>query len=264
MLEFIILWIPNSTCQGCHDSSKKYNPVTSLTYQKQSNLPQSITYGTGEVWGHPSDETICLDYRDRSKCLFERDFLLVFQADNLTGLQSDGVLGLSPRKDYGSDKDNFVESLMEQGLIKQKIFSINIANSDEEPKIIFGGYDMKYAKFKAQMTWHKITEMLYWTLNLEKAQFGSTDIQTFSRNAIIDSGSSYILVPQKDFEQIRKIISTDLKCGYDTGRTNLYACTCWTTSYSDFPSLKVTLDNTQYEIPSTSYMQKNGFTFQSC
>ena len=87
------------------------------------------------------------------------------QANNLSGLQSDGVLGLSPRKEY-EEKETFIESLFEHKLINHKMFSMNLGNSDEDSKIILGGFDMKYAKPNEEIVWHHLKETAYWTVNM--------------------------------------------------------------------------------------------------
>lgn len=54
------------------------------------------------------------------------------------------------------------------------MFSFNLGGTDEESKVIFGGYDLaKYSKKKAPLAWIPLIDANYWTIRLGAAKLGS-------------------------------------------------------------------------------------------
>ena len=45
-----------------------------------------IKYGKGDVFGYPSQETICFSESDQSTCLYDKKFLLVTRSGTIQGL----------------------------------------------------------------------------------------------------------------------------------------------------------------------------------
>lgn len=116
-----------------------------------------------------------------------------------------------------------------------------------------GGYDVeKYAPGK-NLTWNDVVEPTYWTLKLKKADIGDTMVLTSTRNAIIDSGTSYLALPNKELLSIVDLLGSvyDIPCTY-SNYSSFYACECpdFEVYKTSFPNLTITLseDNT-YEIP---------------
>lgn len=73
---------------------------------------------------------------------------------------------------------------------------MNLGGIDEESKVIFGGYDLeKYAKPNATLTWNKLVDDNYWTVSLTEAKLGDYVFDIDVSTAIIDSGTSYIIMP---------------------------------------------------------------------
>ena len=48
------------------------------------------------------------------------------------------------------------------------------------------------------LTWNEISNDSYWTLKLKKADIGDTMIITSTDNAIVDSGTSNIAMPNRE------------------------------------------------------------------
>ena len=49
------------------------------------------------------------------------------------------------------------------------------------------------------MTWNKLVDDNYWTVQLSQAKLGDYEFDLDTSRAIIDTGTSYILMPQDDF-----------------------------------------------------------------
>ena len=78
--------------------------------------------------------------------------------------------------------------------------------------------------------------------------------------AIVDSGTSYILMPANDFEEFRKVIEPGRSCYIDEGGSGLFTCRCLIDTHADFPDFQIKLGNNQYyRVPSSSYMTRQNF-----
>ena len=112
-------------------------------------------------------------------------------------------MGLSPFE-YDPTSDLFVKKLKTQGVIDQAVFSFSIGMDDVQSKITFGGYDLKqFATDK--IIWHDILHStIYWTLILDRMEFqlpkGWTHSVGRGKKIIVDSGTSFILMPKSDID----------------------------------------------------------------
>ena len=66
------------------------------------------------------------------------------------------------------------------------------------------------------MTWNPLTETTYWTVNLQKAVVGETKILTSTYSAIIDSGTSYLAMPDYDLKSLTSLLGSvhGFDCAY--------------------------------------------------
>eukprot|EP00347_Sterkiella_histriomuscorum_P000579 403375303 len=253
------LWVPTTDCKDCHSKAQLYDQKQSSNYVNSGTRPQHIKYGAGSVWGYKSTDLLCLDSTNNQEtCLNNFNFLAVFVASDLSGLQCDGIVGLSPSNQF-SGSDLFIDKLYQNNIISKKMFSLSLGGTDEKSKVIFGGYDLRYAKDNQNITWNKLIDTNYWSVRLNKAKIGDYVFMLDTNRAIIDSGTSYILMPYNDFSEFKRVIdSINSKCGMDA-QTNLYTCQCVTQVHSDFPNIEITLGENTYTIPSTSYMHRQNF-----
>ena len=89
-------------------------------------------------------------------------------------------------------------------------------NSDDsvDSKITLGGYNSeKFGKEGTQLHWHplkpneKNSKYDHWRLNMEALYFGDQWIQnTIIDSVIVDSGTSLLLMPEKEFEATGKTL----------------------------------------------------------
>lgn len=77
--------------------------------------------------------------------------------------------------------------------------------------------------------------------------------------AIVDSGTSYLLMPNRkfykltyfilaDFDQLVSYFQNYLICGQDQYR-NLFKCLCTDQIYQNFPNIKIQIGNNMYVLP---------------
>jgi len=129
---------------------------------------------------------------------------------------------------------------------------------------LFGGYDADtYSKTK-KITWHNIGKYAnYWMLDMKSMGYSikNTDggVDKFNiknKKIIIDSGTSFILMPTKDItgmvNQMAK--SLNIQCVLKI----VPICQCPDAGKDAFPDLHYNMDGESYFIPKGSYMLQSG------
>ena len=111
-------------------------------------------------------------------------------------------------------------------------------------RFTLGGFDtQRFAREGAKMFWIPViensseTEQSHWLVELESFQLGATSFPSVSRRAIIDTGTSFIRVPNSDFDQIYSVLGEGRSCTANNGH---FSCSCGLTeSYSNFPKISL-------------------------
>lgn len=49
------------------------------------------------------------------------------------------------------------------------------------------------------LNWHNLTNNKYWTIGFDGFKVGNKTMKTISTSTIVDTGTSYILIPTTDF-----------------------------------------------------------------
>ena len=155
------------------------------------------------------------------------------------------------------------------GLIEERVFSLYLqdeANFRNASMFTAGGYDLERFAPGKNITWNENTDPDYWSLKLKKAQIGDTMVITGTNHAIIDSGTSYLAMPESALKSLTSLLDTvyGYQCEFDD-YNYLYACACPDLELfkSTFPSLKVTLsESNTYEIPASDFVEReDGYCF---
>ena len=205
-------WVTTDMCRAC-GGIKRYDHKKSSTYKKVSDEGVLLQYGSGDASGDHIQETVCLSTPSKCQgffceevCVDNMNMLGVnTMSTGLQGIVSDGLMGLSPVK-IGDDRpDLFIELAYDQGSIDEKVFSLNFAGDYEVSYITFGGYDLD--EFAVEdITWHPNRGVYFWAVDLSEVKMGvGKNATVYSGRslketvAVVDSGSSYLLMPQRAF-----------------------------------------------------------------
>eukprot|EP00347_Sterkiella_histriomuscorum_P014563 403360402 len=255
------LWAPTKDCEifQCHPS-ERYDPLTSTYYKVLAVSPTSIKYGTGGAQGILSQDQVCLT-SDDSSCMKDYNMLSVFQTSDLQELQADGILGLAP-SNQRTKSSVFVEELFKSGVIAERIFSFYISKGFSTSRVTFGGYDLKYSQtdqsgLNQTITWNNLINNNYWSLQMVQVKLGEKILEVQSNVAIVDTGTSFLLMPSRDFEKFQKYFVEQMICGIDK-TYSLFTCLCTPENIENFPDIKIQLGNNLYTMPKESYIQKSG------
>lgn len=170
-------------------------------------------------------------------------------------LKASGLVGLSPRH-YERDADLFVDKMKKEGAIKDAIFSMSIAEGYEQSKITFGGYDdEEYAT--GPIEWHDMDHFtVYWKLPMNKMTLnvnGEEFVQE-AKTAIIDSGTSFNLMPTQDVKEMVKFLeeSLNIQCTLDM----VPICECGAGGTEAWPDFEYIIDGQTFFLPRGGYLLK--------
>ena len=215
-------------------------------------------YGSGAVFGYAGTDKVCL--MPDGVCAENHRIAAVVAETGLDTLVGDGILGLGP--DTLTDMPKlYIDSLKEQGVIDQRMFSFLIGLDHNLPsKFMVGGYDLnKYAK--GPIKWHNTLEpKKTWYLDWTGVKFGDQKLELDPTVMLPDTGTSFISLPEKTMNNLLSIMHEE----YGTGKPKLYPVGLWgahctVEQYDAMPDLTFTIDDTQYVISKHQYMiNRNG------
>lgn len=90
-------WIPNSDCPSNQCTRNNYRYQVSSGYKNTGRI-ETVKYGIGSIKGNVVNDDISIT-NSRLTQASNVNFISVFEAYQLSSLESDGLLGLSPKTD---------------------------------------------------------------------------------------------------------------------------------------------------------------------
>ncbi|OMJ72102.1 hypothetical protein SteCoe_29529 [Stentor coeruleus] len=244
------LWVVSSSCKTCHSTDNTFKSSKSPSYV-DLNRTVPLAYGMGKVVGQMSTDKVNIG----GGKVDSQTFLLVIKDSDFDNMKADGILGMGIGYSTLSHKP-LVFSMVDQGVIKEPIFSVFLSDdkSDLESCVIFGGTDLKkYAAKNSDFEYFKIVHDGYWSLSLSSIQVNSKKIIKASYTAVLDTGTSLIIGPSYEVNQVIKLINSDNTCTENT----VWTCDC--DKIDDYPNVEFWFGNTKFEISPMNYlMEYNG------
>ncbi|XP_078054033.1 gastricsin-like [Mustelus asterias] len=242
------LWVPSVYCgsPGCTNHAK-FNPTQSSTYTTNGQS-FAFYYGSGMLTGIFGTDTVNIAgiTVPRQKIgLSKTEPGSFFHYEPF-----DGILGLAyPGLAFGGQTPLF-DTMMKDNLLEKPIFSLCLG-SKEGGEVIFGGIDDSL--YTGQLTWAPVLQEVFWTIALQSVRINGVDFFCYEGcQAVVDSGTSRITVPQNDIGLLRQEIGAheDSNGGY------LVNCD----SIGSMPSLTFVISGVEFTIPASEYvLQANGY-----
>ncbi|KAF9163281.1 hypothetical protein DFQ26_002737 [Actinomortierella ambigua] len=237
------LWIPSSKCheKSCL-SHQRFNGADSSTYERLSPTePFDIEYGTGEVSGIISEDILTLgDVPSKKPVRFAESL----KSSSLFGRAVfDGVFGLAYPEMSSSGEKPPLLAMMDQGVFRRHMFGFYMGKNFGELSI--GGYD-KGLIANNDLIWAPVVKKGYWEIAVDKVQVQGGGKVTDHINAIVDTGTTQIIVPV----DIAKHLHARLLPGAKHISEGIYSLPCDTGS---MPSLQLTIAGRQLTLPPSLY-----------
>lgn len=132
-----------------------------------------------------------------------------------------------------------------------------------DSKITIGGYDSeKFGAKDSELAWHDLKPnkdglFNHWRLDMSELTFGEYKIKdTAIKSVIVDSGTSLLLMPEKEFTKLIELIEYKADIPYSlTNDFGLESFPCFKDStYGVLPELSFVIDAVTYTIPPASYI----------
>ncbi|KAL7275974.1 hypothetical protein RUND412_001043 [Rhizina undulata] len=234
------LWIPSSTCKSTSCTlHTTYGPSDSSSLEVTTNAFQ-IEYGSGAVAGVIGNDLVSV-----AGFQVNASFgLATSVSDDFADLPVDGIMGMGSAPDQ-ADIPLMMQNLFDAGLIKQRLFGVALSrnsNGFNDGVLNIGGVDTALFNGTLSFSSSSSTEGL-WEVALGNAGVDGQNLNLSGRSAVIDTGTSLLLIPPADALSLHALIP-----GAETnGET--FAIPCNTTANVEF-----TFNDVAYAVPPVDYV----------
>ncbi|XP_014251960.1 aspartic proteinase A2-like [Cimex lectularius] len=240
------LWIPSNNCWwslACWNH-RTYKSCKSSTY-KGIGKDFSIKYGTGEVSGFVSRDSLWIDSVEIKNQKFGE--ATSETRETFRPARFDGILGLGLPSISTTKAKPPVYNMFDQKLISQTIFSVFI-NGDESSQhggeIVFGGVNWDLVQGK--LSRHAVLGDTHWKIKLDLIESEKGPTWCHGCSAVPDTGTSLIVGPYKEVLGIFQHVGASV---YSNG---LAFVNC--ANVTNLPQLNFILNNTMYSLEPKDYI----------
>jgi cathepsin D len=81
------------------------------------------------------------------------------------------------------------------------VFAFKIGRGQEKSQVEIGGYNLTENSLAGSpLIWHQLINTNYWSIPMINPQINGVAIKTTAKTAIVDTGSSYAVVPPSDYK----------------------------------------------------------------
>ena len=236
-------WVMGSSCtsSACKihntfgsDDSSTLNTTTSTW---------SLAYGTGEVDGVVASDKVAFGSFN-----INLEFGLATSAsDDFNNYPMDGILGLGPPPSNQLGTPTLMQALDDQTNLQSNVLGIHLNRASDGTKdgqMTIGSVDN--SKFKGSLNYLQITKSDTWEVAVDDFIVGGKPCKFSGKGGIVDTGTSYILMPPAD----AKIVHAQIPGSSASGEA--YTIPCGTTT-----QIQVQLNGVKYSISPKDYVGKS-------
>lgn len=235
-------WVMGSNCKS--DSCGIHNLFGSddSTSLKMTTKSWKLAYGTGEVDGFvASDKVAFANYS------LDLGFGLAnIASDDFNNYPMDGILGFGPPQSNELGTDTIMQVLDDQTNLKDNILGVHLQRSADGAKdgqLIIGGMDR--SRFNGDLNYLQTVNANSWEIKVDDMILDGEACGLTGKTAMIDTGTSYILMPPSDAETLHNKIPGSSHNG------ELYTVPCGSSTL-----LQVAFNGVKYSISPKDYVGK--------
>lgn len=236
-------WVFSSDCQSdtcsIHNTFAKAN---STTLKTEPASAWNLAYGTGEVNG-----VVGIDDVSFANFTVNMGFGLATNAsDDFNNYPMDGILGLGRKASDQLGTPTVMQVLDDQVALGKNILGIHLnraADGSRDGEVVFGGIDT--AKFTGSIYYIKTANDNAWEIPVNDFLVNGVATNLTGRTAIIDTGTTFLLLPPADATALHNLIPGSAQQGES------YTIPCSTNV-----KLEVKINSKLYAISSRDYMGK--------
>ena len=237
-------WVFGSECtSGACSLHNTFGKDDSTTLNITTN-PFQLAYGTGKVQG-----TMAADRVELANYTVQLGFgLAKIASDDFNSYPMDGILGLGPASSNDLGSKTVMQALDDQAGLKDNILGVHLQRATDGNKdgtITIGGLDS--SKFKGDIAYTAIKPGNAWEIPVDDVFVGGQACKFVGKSAIVDTGTSYALLPPNDAKLVHGLISGSSS----NGESFTVPCDSSTT-------VEVSFSNVKYSISPKDYVGKKG------
>ncbi|KAH0827842.1 aspartic peptidase domain-containing protein [Lanmaoa asiatica] len=192
------LWV-TVNCDDC-GLLTPFQASASSTYHNTSE-PFAVAYGSGDVSGTLAVDTVAIGPFKVPNQYFGAVQLV---SENFADSPNDGLAGLAFGTIANSRNLTFFENLIPQ--LEAPLFSVFMTRTQVHgSEICFGCIDESKAIDK-NVSWVQVTSKTWWTVDMRGVSVSNAFVPTTGLSAIIDTGTSFIYLPDSVVTAIYKLI----------------------------------------------------------
>ncbi|KAL1960243.1 hypothetical protein VTO42DRAFT_8786 [Malbranchea cinnamomea] len=243
-------WVMSTNCttKACL-AHNTFGPEDSTTLTVTEN-EWSVTYGTGHVEGvivkdsmSFADFNLTLEFGSATKV-----------SDDFLHYPMDGILGLGFTNSQ-KGVPTVMQVMMNNKLLDKNILGISLQrNSDgaRDGQITLGAIDE--TKFTGDITYTDIVPGANrWEIPIDDALIGGKPAQFEGKTAIIDTGTSFMLLPREDAKTIHSMIPDSVQDGEN------FKIPCSSTT-----SVEISISGTRFRVSHKDYVGNSDETGKMC
>lgn len=235
-------WVYGMDCtsKACR-LHRAFNETASQSFSEMDHQFK-VVYGTGTVRGVLGNDTLSIAGLD-----VPMSFGLASKAsDDLMSYPMDGILGLSRTNDTGFGTPTFMDVVVENNMLESNIIGFSLSRASDGGKdgeVTFG--DVDRSRFTGNITYTSTVESSEkWTIPVDDATVNGEPCNFSGTNAIIDTGTSYALLPPDYAKAIHALIPGASRSGSN------FVLPCNTTA-----ELQFTFSGVSYDISPEDYVR---------
>ncbi|TGZ67464.1 hypothetical protein CRM22_004773 [Opisthorchis felineus] len=246
------LWVPSKKCSPSNEACRthhKYDCEKSSTY-KTDGKPFSIQYGTGSVSGVLSTDVVTVS----SARVQDQTFGEAINEPGLVFVEAkfDGILGLAFQSIAVDNVIPVFDNMISQGLVDKQLFSVWLDCGDVQDiggEIMFGGVNK--GRYLGNIFFVPLSSETYWQIDLDGIQVASLTLCAQGCQAIVDTGTSLIVGPAADVNQLNEALgAVPIE-----GGLNVLDCSQLYT----LPSIQFSINGRQLTLKPTDYVREMSY-----
>jgi cathepsin D len=244
-------WVFGSNCTspaclqhntfGSEDSSTLNDTTT----------PWSVDYGSGYVTGVLASDSISF-----AGFTVNISFGLASNAsDDFLNYPMDGILGLGLSSSSNSGQLTVMETMARNKLLESNIVGISLQRESDgttDGEITFGGIDS--SKYSGDITYTSVVaNSNMWKIPVDGAAVNGKSTNLTDKSAIVDTGTSFILLPPEDAATLHSLIPDSTPSGSN------FIIPCASTVEVEF-----TFSGVTYSVPPSDYVGSSTSVSGTC
>ncbi|XP_073346046.1 pepsin A-like [Pagrus major] len=239
------LWVPSVYCSSpACNNHVKYNPAASSTY-RQDGSPLNIRYGTGSMTGILGYDTVTVGGIAVRNQIFG---LSKTEATFMQFMRADGILGLAYPSISASGATPVFDNMMNQGLVNEDLFSVYL-NAQPKHKgsvVTFGGVDPNH--YIAPITWIPLSSQRFWQITMDSVTINGQVVGCSGGcQVIVDTGTSLVIGPQSDIDNINSLVGVTVNNGEMTVNCD---------DIPQMPDVTFHIQGQEFTLPSSAYIRQ--------